>query len=163
MGFVSLATTKATDSLAKLKPVFNTVTQVDSGVNIVMGRKMSDDSSSMNAITILTMIFLPATFISVGFPHLILSFKAHSICRDCSAQGSWLWIPKKISEYGVLHSLFLSCIPSSLSPSLCFYCILEGTRYRISGIDEGRGSFRFLRRWMFEFACDGWTNPKDPW
>jgi len=50
--------------------VFNTVTQIDSAVNIDMGQKMSDDSSSMNAITILTMIFLPATFISVSSSNL---------------------------------------------------------------------------------------------
>jgi Mg2+ and Co2+ transporter CorA len=41
--------------------------QQDSSVNIDMARSMARDSSSMNAITILTMVFLPATFVSGVF------------------------------------------------------------------------------------------------
>ncbi|EXJ53360.1 uncharacterized protein A1O5_13400 [Cladophialophora psammophila CBS 110553] len=53
--------------------VFNAVTQQDSAINIDMARKMSRDSSSMHAITILTMIFLPATFVSGVFNSGILT------------------------------------------------------------------------------------------
>ena len=42
------------------------VTQQDSATNVDISYKMSRDSSSMNAITIVTLIFLPGTFISVG-------------------------------------------------------------------------------------------------
>ncbi|KAM7216725.1 hypothetical protein V8F06_007835, partial [Rhypophila decipiens] len=45
--------------------VFNMVTQQDSATNVDISYKMSRDSSSMNAVTILTLIFLPGTFISV--------------------------------------------------------------------------------------------------
>ncbi|KAK3684196.1 hypothetical protein B0T22DRAFT_539107 [Podospora appendiculata] len=44
--------------------VFNMVTQQDSSTNVDISYKMSKDSSSMNAITILTMIFLPGTFVA---------------------------------------------------------------------------------------------------
>lgn len=42
------------------------VTQQDSATNVDISYKMSRDSSSMNAVTILTLIFLPGTFISVS-------------------------------------------------------------------------------------------------
>ncbi|KAK3321375.1 hypothetical protein B0T19DRAFT_445141 [Cercophora scortea] len=48
--------------------VFNMVTQQDSSTNVDISYKMSKDSSSMNAITILTMIFLPGTFVAVSNP-----------------------------------------------------------------------------------------------
>ncbi|KIW38127.1 uncharacterized protein PV06_10087 [Exophiala oligosperma] len=53
--------------------VFNAVTQQDSAISIDMNRKMSRDSSSMNTITILTMVFLPATFVSAVFDSGILA------------------------------------------------------------------------------------------
>jgi hypothetical protein len=49
--------------------VFNMVTQQDSATNVDISYKMSNDSSSMNAITILTLIFLPGTFLSVSFAY----------------------------------------------------------------------------------------------
>ena len=45
------------------------VTQQDSATNVDISYKMSNDSSSMNAITILTLIFLPGTFLSVSFAY----------------------------------------------------------------------------------------------
>ncbi|KAK4183621.1 hypothetical protein QBC35DRAFT_477992 [Podospora australis] len=46
--------------------VFNVVTQHDSATNVDISYRMAKDSSSMNAVTILTLIFLPGTFLSVG-------------------------------------------------------------------------------------------------
>ncbi|VUC27343.1 unnamed protein product [Clonostachys rosea] len=47
--------------------VFNMVTQQDSSTNLTMSHRMSEDSSSMHSITILTMIFLPGTFTATLF------------------------------------------------------------------------------------------------
>ena len=45
--------------------VFNLVTQQDAANNIEIAKEMKKDSSSMNGIALLTMIFLPGTFTSV--------------------------------------------------------------------------------------------------
>ena len=46
--------------------VFNLVTQQDAANNIEIAKDMRKDSSSMNGIALLTMIFLPGTFTSVS-------------------------------------------------------------------------------------------------
>ncbi len=46
--------------------VFNLVTQQDAANNIMISKEMKRDSSSMNGIALLTMIFLPGTFTSVS-------------------------------------------------------------------------------------------------
>ena len=46
--------------------VFNLVTQQDAANNIEIAKDMKRDSSSMNGIALLTMIFLPGTFTSVS-------------------------------------------------------------------------------------------------
>lgn len=50
--------------------VFNLVTQQDAANNIEIAKDMRRDSSSMNGIALLTMLFLPGTFTSVrtSFP-----------------------------------------------------------------------------------------------
>ncbi|KAL9102141.1 MAG: hypothetical protein Q9163_002672 [Psora crenata] len=45
--------------------VFNLVTQQDAANNIGIAKEMRRDSSSMNGIALLTMVFLPGTFTSV--------------------------------------------------------------------------------------------------
>lgn len=45
--------------------VFNVVVQLDSLTNVDIGLKMKKDSSSMNTIATLTMLFLPATAVAV--------------------------------------------------------------------------------------------------
>ncbi|KPM39332.1 hypothetical protein AK830_g7256 [Neonectria ditissima] len=47
--------------------VFHIVTQQDSATNLKVAYRMSNDSSSMNTVTILTMIFLPGTFTATVF------------------------------------------------------------------------------------------------
>jgi hypothetical protein len=42
------------------------VTQQDSAANVDIATKMAQDSSSMSSITILTMVFLPGTFVGVS-------------------------------------------------------------------------------------------------
>ena len=46
--------------------VFNLVTQQDAANNIEISKSMKKDSSSMNGIALLTMVFLPGTFTSVS-------------------------------------------------------------------------------------------------
>ena len=48
--------------------VFNLVTQQDAANNIGIAKDMRRDSSSMNGIALLTMVFLPGTFTSVSNP-----------------------------------------------------------------------------------------------
>ena len=52
--------------------VFNLVTQQDAANNIEIAKDMKKDSSSMNGIALMTMIFLPGTFTSVStfFPEV---------------------------------------------------------------------------------------------
>lgn len=52
--------------------VFNLVTQQDAANNISIAKAMKRDSSSMNGIALLTMVFLPGTFTSVSLPALSL-------------------------------------------------------------------------------------------
>ena len=56
--------------------VFNLVTQQDAANNIGIAKEMKRDSSSMNGIAMLTMVFLPGTFTSVSasFPLFFCSF-----------------------------------------------------------------------------------------
>lgn len=53
--------------------VFNLVTQQDAASNIQLASSMKRDSTSMNAIAALTMVFLPGTFTAVS-NHLCLAF-----------------------------------------------------------------------------------------
>ena len=46
--------------------VFNLVTQQDAANNFGIAKSMKKDSSSMNGIALLTMVFLPGTFTSVS-------------------------------------------------------------------------------------------------
>jgi hypothetical protein len=48
--------------------VYNLVTQQDAASNIQLAVSMKRDSTSMNAIAALTMVFLPGTFIAVSSP-----------------------------------------------------------------------------------------------
>ncbi|KAI9733147.1 MAG: hypothetical protein M1834_003694 [Cirrosporium novae-zelandiae] len=48
--------------------VYNLVTQQDAANNINLAADMKNDSTSMNAIAALTMVFLPGTFTAVGCP-----------------------------------------------------------------------------------------------
>lgn len=48
--------------------VFNTVAQYDSKISVQIGQAAQMDSSAMRTISLQTLIFLPATFISVGSP-----------------------------------------------------------------------------------------------
>ncbi|OIW29321.1 hypothetical protein CONLIGDRAFT_680170 [Coniochaeta ligniaria NRRL 30616] len=66
--------------------VFNMVTQQDTATNVDISYKMSSDSSSMNAITILTMVFLPGTF--AAYPDVVLKRGIQSKrCRRYTNDG----------------------------------------------------------------------------
>ncbi|KAI9683041.1 MAG: hypothetical protein M1822_006234 [Bathelium mastoideum] len=71
--------------------VYNLVTQRDAANNIEMTADMKRDSTSMNAIAALTMVFLPGTFTASVMSAGIFSSVAHS--RDISVSGIWwLWL-----------------------------------------------------------------------
>ncbi|KAI9811255.1 MAG: hypothetical protein M1832_000934 [Thelocarpon impressellum] len=70
--------------------VFNLVTQQDAANNISIARDMRRDSSSMNSIALLTMIFLPGTFTSTVLGAGLFSAVADK--RDIKVNGIWwLW------------------------------------------------------------------------
>ena len=54
--------------------VFNLVTQQDAANNIILAKGMKKDSSSMNGIALLTMVFLPGTFTSVSHMSSVTAF-----------------------------------------------------------------------------------------
>ncbi|KAK5997632.1 hypothetical protein PT974_02996 [Cladobotryum mycophilum] len=68
--------------------VFNMVTQQDTATNMDISYKMSRDSSSMNVITIITMIFLPGTFAATLF-----SSEAFSTGDDGSIKTTGYLVP----------------------------------------------------------------------
>ncbi|EAW13298.1 uncharacterized protein ACLA_017450 [Aspergillus clavatus NRRL 1] len=67
--------------------VYNLVTQQDAASNIQLAASMKQDSTSMNGIAALTMVFLPGTFIATILDAGILSTGSdgHSI------EVSWVW------------------------------------------------------------------------
>lgn len=68
--------------------VFNLVTQQDAANNMKIATEMKRDSSSMNGIALLTMIFLPGTFTSVSARHASsLLFLPFSTSRFHSGLG----------------------------------------------------------------------------
>ena len=54
--------------------VFNLVTQQDAANSFSITKAMKRDSSSMNGIALLTMVFLPGTFTSVSGHFLLRSY-----------------------------------------------------------------------------------------
>lgn len=63
------------------------VTQQDSSTNLQMSFNMSQDSSSMHAITIVTMVFLPGTFTATLFS--TVAFQSSDSGRAQTTE--WLW------------------------------------------------------------------------
>lgn len=86
LGFPSIL--NVLSSLLTLTPqVFNMVTQQDSSTNLQMSFNMSQDSSSMHAITILTMVFLPGTFTATLFS--TVAFQSSD--KGAIEVTDWLW------------------------------------------------------------------------
>jgi hypothetical protein len=56
--------------------VYNLVTQQDAANNIQLSISMKKDSTSMNAIAALTMVFLPGTFVAVSLHLLCLKIES---------------------------------------------------------------------------------------
>ncbi|KAK7418095.1 hypothetical protein QQZ08_011382 [Neonectria magnoliae] len=86
--------------------VFHIVTQQDSATNLKVAYRMSNDSSSMNTVTILTMIFLPGTFTATVFSSVafraadsgaaetteyLWPFISVAIALTVSVIGFWYW------------------------------------------------------------------------
>ncbi|MCJ1272789.1 hypothetical protein MMC21_000578 [Puttea exsequens] len=70
--------------------VFNLVTQQDAANNISIAKDMKRDSSSMNGIALLTMVFLPGTFTSTILGAGLYSAVAHNNSIHVSGLW-WFW------------------------------------------------------------------------
>ncbi|KAF2458657.1 hypothetical protein BDY21DRAFT_340956 [Lineolata rhizophorae] len=56
---------------------FNTVAQYDSRISVRIGKAVQNDSASMKTIAVLTMLFLPATFVSALFSTTFFTFESN--------------------------------------------------------------------------------------
>jgi len=77
--------------LTQLKQVYNLVTQQDSETNTVIAREMKYDSSSMRTIAILTMIFLPGSYVSALFSMSFFKLTGDDNNISVSSDG-WIYI-----------------------------------------------------------------------
>jgi hypothetical protein len=68
--------------------VYNLVTQQDAASNIQIAASMKRDSTSMNAIAALTMVFLPGTFTAVRLPTLLSFFFPCFLSIVCLRNGA---------------------------------------------------------------------------
>ncbi|KAI9721200.1 MAG: hypothetical protein M1812_002361 [Candelaria pacifica] len=87
--------------------VFNLVTQQDAANNIWIAKGMKRDSSSMNGIALLTMIFLPGTFTSTLLgAGLFSAFAQH---REIHVSGLWwFWAAITFPLTGVVVIIWIS-------------------------------------------------------
>ncbi|KAI1651542.1 uncharacterized protein F4817DRAFT_324866 [Daldinia loculata] len=65
----------------EIQLAFNTVAQYDAGISVQIGRAAQLDGASMRKVAFVTMMFLPATFLSAVFSMSFFDFQADS--------GSW--------------------------------------------------------------------------
>ncbi|SCO88965.1 uncharacterized protein FRV6_13093 [Fusarium oxysporum] len=82
--------------------VFNVVTQGDSTINLNTSYRMSQDSSSIHALTVLAMVFLPGTFTATLFS--CVAFRTN----DSGAAEVTRWLlpfPIRESEIGITRWL----------------------------------------------------------
>ncbi|OCK75511.1 hypothetical protein K432DRAFT_308343 [Lepidopterella palustris CBS 459.81] len=77
------------DSVMNL--VYNLVTQQDAANNIILASSMKEDSTSMNAIAALTMVFLPGTFTATILGAGIFSVGANDKKIHVSTIW-WIWV-----------------------------------------------------------------------
>lgn len=88
--------------------VFNLVTQQDAANNIEIAKEMRRDSSSMNGIALLTMVFLPGTFTSTILGAGLFSVVANQKSIHVSGMW-WFWAAITFSLTGfvlLLWSIF---------------------------------------------------------
>ncbi|KAL0939531.1 uncharacterized protein CTRU02_206141 [Colletotrichum truncatum] len=64
--------------LNEIALAFNMVAQFDSGISVAIGRAAQKDSSAMKTVAFLTLLFLPATFVSAIFSTTFFEFKSES-------------------------------------------------------------------------------------
>ncbi|KUI61574.1 hypothetical protein VP1G_08713 [Cytospora mali] len=62
----------------EIQLAFNNVAQHDAGVSVEMGRAMKTDSAAMKTVSIVTLIFLPPTFVSAVFSMSFFNYSADS-------------------------------------------------------------------------------------
>lgn len=72
--------------------VFNLVTQQDSSTNVEISYSMKKDSSSMNTIALLTMIFLPGTAVAVSPASTQLLNPYQDLTRQFSGLGCLIMV-----------------------------------------------------------------------
>ncbi|KAH9239325.1 hypothetical protein K456DRAFT_1861459 [Colletotrichum gloeosporioides 23] len=92
--------------LNEIALAFNMVAQFDSGVSVDIGRAAQRDSEAMKTVAFLTLLFLPATFVSAVFSTTFFEFD--------SGSGEWL-MSDKFWVYWVV------AIPVTIVTALMWY------------------------------------------
>ncbi|KAI8962912.1 hypothetical protein F5Y11DRAFT_320819 [Daldinia sp. FL1419] len=73
----------------EIQLAFNTVAQYDAGISVQIGRAAQSDGAAMRKVAFVTMMFLPATFLSAVFSMSFFDFQADS---DSWTVSSKFWI-----------------------------------------------------------------------
>lgn len=94
---------------------FNTVAQHDSGISVKIAHETRSDSASMKTIAFVTLVFLPATFVSAVFSMSFFYYDSHSGMWTMSPKF-WLYWAVSIPLTGVSVSLwyFWGCFPTPM-------------------------------------------------
>ncbi|KAF6838480.1 hypothetical protein CMUS01_04608 [Colletotrichum musicola] len=92
--------------LNEIALAFNMVAQFDSGVSVAIGRATQRDSEAMKTVAFLTLLFLPATFVSAVFSTTFFDFD--------SAAGEWI-VSDKFWVYWVV------AVPITIVTALMWY------------------------------------------
>ena len=78
--------------LNEIQFAFHTVSQYDARTSVKIGRAAQEDSSAMKTISILTLVFLPATFISAVFSMSFFDYNADSGEWSVSEMFWFYWV-----------------------------------------------------------------------
>ncbi|KAI1467641.1 uncharacterized protein F4812DRAFT_430290 [Daldinia caldariorum] len=76
----------------EIQLAFNTVAQYDAGISVQIGRAAQLDGAAMRKVAFVTMMFLPATFISAVFSMSFFDFDADSGAWNISGKFWIYWV-----------------------------------------------------------------------
>ncbi|KAI0110212.1 hypothetical protein F4814DRAFT_426228 [Daldinia grandis] len=76
----------------EIQLAFNTVAQYDAGISVQIGRAAQLDGASMRKVAFVTMMFLPATFLSAVFSMSFFDFQADSDSWNVSSKFWIYWV-----------------------------------------------------------------------
>lgn len=91
----------------EIQLAFNIVAQHDAGISVEMGRAMKSDSAAMKTVAVVTLIFLPPTFVSAIFSMSFFDFSVDS--GWVMSEKVWIYwafaIPVTLSSILLWHFL----------------------------------------------------------